>query len=252
VGTFSLFRGDYVLNAKGQKMSLVDAFLEEGLSNPPPYASATGVRREIFVAIRTDGVIGAGTIEDPYNGSTDDLLDALLRDITKVPTNMTVRFGPGTFQTKGAGGFITGFRARTGQRFIGSGIGQTTLQLVKLTAADDDSYAVGGIFGNPVPPATSDILISDMTLDCNLSRQPRKNGANNYNPDDPPGNISITNFIAGANTVFRRLRVINWGPHIPSFIYYKPQIPPMTNPLTLKAFPFRFQTIRTNILGRTL
>jgi hypothetical protein len=50
-------------------VSLLDGLIEDGLTNPLPYAAGTGVRREVFVAIRTDGATGPGTPEDPYNGA---------------------------------------------------------------------------------------------------------------------------------------------------------------------------------------
>jgi len=44
--------------------SLMDAFLLE----PTPLKTPT--EREIYVALRTDGVLGSGTAADPYDGST--------------------------------------------------------------------------------------------------------------------------------------------------------------------------------------
>jgi hypothetical protein len=115
-------------------VSLLDTFLEEGL-NDPPYVAGNAPRREVFISIRVDGVAGAGTPDDPFNGSTDTLLDDLLNSLT-IP-NLTLRFGPGIFQTKGAlrrsvnppGGWLL----QSGTRIVGSGMNQTTLQLVKLT-----------------------------------------------------------------------------------------------------------------------
>ena len=65
-------------------MSLPDALIDEGLTNPMPLASGQ-VRREAYIAIRNDRVLGSGTPDDPYNGSTPDLLDALLDDDEKMP-----------------------------------------------------------------------------------------------------------------------------------------------------------------------
>jgi hypothetical protein len=47
-------------------MSLLDAFLEEGLEES--VVNATGPK-EVWFAIRADGKRGRGTREDPYNGS---------------------------------------------------------------------------------------------------------------------------------------------------------------------------------------
>jgi hypothetical protein len=70
-------------------MSLFDALLLD----PAPF--------DLFVAARTDGVGGSGTLNDPYDGSTQAKFDDVMRN--KVPTNVPVKVhrGPGTFLTQG-------------------------------------------------------------------------------------------------------------------------------------------------------
>src|SRR3972149_1508340 len=127
-------------------MSLLDALINADLTNPIPYKSEWGAnvsRREVFIAIRVDGAIGSGNPDDPYNGSTDELLDALLRDGSKITGNMTIRFGPGVFETKGNGfnpaDSTKAWSPKAGQRFIGSGMAQTTLRLVKAAPGNHQS-----------------------------------------------------------------------------------------------------------------
>ena len=54
-------------------MSLFDAFLEEEMSSSSPV-----IKRDVFFALRTDGVAGSGTPEDPSNGSSADLFGSPL------------------------------------------------------------------------------------------------------------------------------------------------------------------------------
>ena len=86
-------------------MSLLDAFVESEVVEPAPLGNSQ-VRRQVFIAIRNDGARGSGTESDPYNGSTDGLLDELLANVDLVVLHMTIRFGPGLFQTKGWGAHV--------------------------------------------------------------------------------------------------------------------------------------------------
>ena len=73
-------------------MSLLDALLLE------PY------RVNIWVAARTDGIAGSGTLNDPYDGGDPDVFDDLMRTFASETTatqGVRVNLGPGTFQTRG-------------------------------------------------------------------------------------------------------------------------------------------------------
>lgn len=68
-------------------MSLLDALIDDGLlvaelGDPP---------KEIWIGIRTDAPIdrlfGSGTIDDPYNGSTAERFDEVMREKAGVGTN---------------------------------------------------------------------------------------------------------------------------------------------------------------------
>lgn len=113
-----------------------------------------------------------------------DLLDELLRDVQKIPANMTIRFGPGIFRTRGGLGSshpTAGWLPRSGQKFIGSGMYQTVLQLA------DTAYDTLGrvppdrpgekipIFGNGLPilklPARYALVLNAVDLD---GREPKQ------------------------------------------------------------------------------
>ncbi len=79
-------------------MSLLDAFFDDSMANP-----GQADRKIVYIAVRSDGATGSGTLDDPYNGSTDELLDDLLANEDLITANMTICFGPGIFETKGSG-----------------------------------------------------------------------------------------------------------------------------------------------------
>src|SRR5215510_3577262 len=90
-----------------------------------------------YIAIRDDSDLGTGTATDPYNGSTDTLLDNLLANLngsqTSITADMTLVFGPGVFRTKGWSEDGPVWTVQNRQRFVGSGMHSTILQLVKIT-----------------------------------------------------------------------------------------------------------------------
>ncbi|HUP81850.1 MAG TPA: hypothetical protein VM260_25085 [Pirellula sp.] len=163
-------------------MNLFDALIEDSIIAPLPLKNGEQ-RREIWICIRTDGAIGEGSRVNPYNGATQPLFDALMRfvnETSKVQANMTVRLGPGVFQTRGGdgGGFVGAWRPQSGQRIIGSGMHATILQLV-------DAGAIFQDVGQNVIGSNSNVNnfeISDLTLDCNFARQ--------LNPDGDPDNYN--------------------------------------------------------------
>lgn len=67
-------------------MSLLDALLLDP------------VRTNIWIAVRTDGRAGSGTLNDPYDGSTATKFDAVMSSLSQYTR---VHLGPGTFQTTG-------------------------------------------------------------------------------------------------------------------------------------------------------
>ncbi len=216
-------------------MSLLATFLDAELTNPPPLVKAEVfglnpvppiVGRTVDIAIRSDGNAGSGTPDDPYNGSTVELLDGLLSDFTRISKNMTIRFGPGVFQTRGGAGplhdtqppeGVVGWLPQSGQKFIGSGIHQTILQLAKVKM--QKKPIVGTVFGQGIPIIGTGSLgdiegieISDMTLDCNASRLRDADG----NPLlVAPYGIA---FNLVSSVALRRVRVINVNGHTPTYV----------------------------------
>jgi hypothetical protein len=186
-------------------MSLLDALLEDELLR------LSLNKTQIYIAIRTDGAIGEGTLESPYDGSTPDKLWTLFLTLQ---TNENTRFifGPGIFSTWGgqsSANYEEKFWfVRNGQEFIGSGMNQTTFRLVVLSPNENETRAV---FGASL--ATSDVVISDMTIDADTANQPPTPGYN-YTRMTLQG-IGLR----GSNIHIRRVRFINFGPGTPYFEY---------------------------------
>ena len=55
----------------------------------------------VWVAARTDGVFGSGTLADPYNGSTSASFDRAMNLVARQGQNILVHLGPGVFETRG-------------------------------------------------------------------------------------------------------------------------------------------------------
>jgi hypothetical protein len=99
---------------------------------------------DYYIAARTDGVGGTGTLNDPFNGSTQARFDSMMRD--KIPASSHVVLGPGVFSTNGyyEGASSTyGWQLKPGVKIVGSGIDVTTLKLVNATTSSKKFFAIG-------------------------------------------------------------------------------------------------------------
>src|SRR4051812_10562920 len=100
-------------------------------------------KREVHIAIRRDNVIGSGTADDPYDGSTSIKLVFILQFSKDAKPNTRFIFGPGIFRTQGGprnavGGFD--FVPLPGQEYIGAGIYATTLRLELASTLYNGGY----------------------------------------------------------------------------------------------------------------
>ena len=112
-----------------------------------------GMQREIWVAMRTDGKMGAGTPKDPFNGATlGDIIDNL-------PVGTTVHLAAGK-------DYPLTWKAwnQNGIKIHGAGKDKTT---IKNTSSNPTGGATAGwnywsFYGD-------NIELSDLTIDCNTS-----------------------------------------------------------------------------------
>ena len=88
-------------------MSLFESLLNEDVlgrrTGDGTIKGSNVAKREVYIAIRRDGVLGDGTRESPFNGSDRDTLDRILNGNFDPPLRAPVRFkfGPGIFRTSG-------------------------------------------------------------------------------------------------------------------------------------------------------
>jgi hypothetical protein len=138
----------------------------------------------VYLSTRTDGIAGDGTINNPYDASTESKFDTL---IPTLPQNSTIVLLSGTYYTK----------YTTWPNFcsvIGSGINNTKIvnsTLPSQTEAGPGYYVISIIGDN--------VTVSNLTIDCNwqnIKALMRKNGAV---------------FLMGRNCMIDRIRAINFG-----------------------------------------
>ena len=163
-------------------MSLTDALLLD----PAPF--------QVWIAYRTDGIKGCGTITDPYDGSSQARFDGAMQEIASQYEEQAVaiHIGPGEFQTKG---YPTsgGWEIQPGMRIIGSGIGSTTLQLV--SPGTGQNFAISHSLALLTAAGYSEVC--DLTIDCNLPAT----------ADVVCGAVRIR----GDHVRIRRVKARNWG-----------------------------------------
>ena len=138
-------------------MHVVSSTDTAGVPKVPP-------KKDVHIAIRTDGALGSGTKIDPFDGSTSAKLDALLRGLAN---NTTVHFGRGTFHTDGfqnCSGHL-GFTVKPGCKYRGSGRDITIIQLMTAVGGNGSSHQ-GIVFSADNADVTG-ASIRDLTVDCN-------------------------------------------------------------------------------------
>jgi len=169
--------------------SLIQTLLTRALA-----AAAQAPPVDIYLAIRTDGAVGSGTADDPFDASTPEEYDGLLGTYFR---NTVFHYGPGTYRT-------TGYHFRLLQsagpncKHYGAGIDQTIIQLVDAS----DPTADGTIFGSDVDGVADGFEVQNMTLDCNAAGNPKfVNGL---------GGVGAIN-TQGNNILIKGVKVINFG-----------------------------------------
>lgn len=166
-------------------------------ASPTPTPSPQ-VRREIWVAVRTDGLPGIGTQTDPYDGSTMVKFDAIMSDYNKTPPYTAIKLGPGLFRTAGT----RTWHVRPGWVIDGAGMYLTTVQ------QGGNVSTIPGVacFQSDPNIAADYVTISDLTVDCNWPE---------LSTTAPVGAGGEKNFLAaaimiwGSNNLIDRVRSIN-------------------------------------------
>ena len=139
----------------------------------------------IFIAFnpvrtRTANPGGSGTLNDPYDGSTAEKFDGILRSRSEAnQQNLIVCIGPGTYQTEGTYDFIVNLPHKTARGFTlnknwkihGAGVDRTILKLIDFVpnpSGGNKGTGVGVVFST-FGDGASGIEISDLSIDDNYS-----------------------------------------------------------------------------------
>ncbi len=166
-------------------MSLADSLLLD------PYSF------EVWVAVRTDGMNGCGTLNDPYGVSTETQFDSLMNSL---PANARVHLGPGLFKTQGYVVGASSSWAKAGMKISGAGMDATTLQVVNAGTSNSTMFAIGHPLILGVQPNLLDYFeLSNLTIDCNLTSGTGANAS--------CGGVRVM----GNHLRLQRVKVINWG-----------------------------------------
>lgn len=194
------------------------------------FANPAGVKT-VYLAPRTDGIVGTGTELDPYDvgGPTEqiaaDKYDAVISDRTKCPERCTIKLLSGNYFTNGTQ-YYSQYSSQGPSRtyrvwypancsVIGSGLDCTSIKWINPFLVNQESKgAVIDIFGNPSFTDTLSV-ISDITIDCNW-----QNLKTTTNPALMPGYPNIGRIVAqlGARIqgsvdhgIVERVKLINIG-----------------------------------------
>jgi hypothetical protein len=148
---------------------------------------------DVYIAFRTDGISGNGTINNPYDGSTQAKFDACMG---AVGTNTVIHIGPGTFQTLGG----DSYSVKAGQKIYGAGMGNTIVQLVQpATVWSSNKHVHFTTYGS-----YDGIEIRDLTCDGNFAGM-TFTGSFAPHAHDAFGGL----YVAGNNTIIENIELIN-------------------------------------------
>jgi len=141
--------------------------------------------KTFYIAPRTDGIAGTGTMLDPYDASTAAKFDALRASI---PANSTIRMLSGNYETIYP---ASNFNFNDNVSIIGDGPNNTTLKVVGSLYGTNKIQAIA-IKGN-------NCCVKDLKIDCNF-----QNLRNTI-----PAIGGVTFF--GNNNIISNVHVINAG-----------------------------------------
>jgi len=133
----------------------------------------------IFVADRHDSKPGTGSASDPFDGSSAEKFDTLLRSRSESGVaDLVVCIGSGTFRTQGTGDYVigqghlypshpTGFTVNRGWKIHGATQDRTTLRLADLFTYPSNGKLLEGIIIGTYNFDASGLEVSDLTADDN-------------------------------------------------------------------------------------
>ena len=124
--------------------------------------SETRFSKDFWVSTSTN-TANLGTLDNPYDGSTQPNFDAVLSNL---PPNSTLHILAGTYQTLG-NNETHGYHLKSGQKILGSGIDVTIIQLAPGTIRENSDTCILSTDG--AGSACNYIEVCDLTCDCNYT-----------------------------------------------------------------------------------
>lgn len=157
-----------------------------------------GTTKEIWIAIRTDGKSGAGTKNDPFDGSTRAKFDAVFLALYNSGVEaLKIFLTSGTFITRGS---IAGWQALPRWNITGAGREQTEIQFDATYAPTAGQVIRLILSGYNV---SNEVRISDLTLNSNSQNVTGATAGGQKN-------FSIAGaYLYGNNNVYTRVKVKN-------------------------------------------
>lgn len=149
------------------------------------------VMSEVWISPRKVTEGGIGSQAAPFNGSTPEKLDPVLRSL---PPGTVIHWLPGDYLTWGYGDPQRSWKFKPGWRFIGSGITCTELRIVDAVLPGTRYSVIGSDYDGRCDFGE----VRDMTLDCDVSGQ--------------PGEVCVGGVgIHGSHILVERVRIKRWG-----------------------------------------
>lgn len=127
--------------------------------SPTPSPRPTPVQ-EVWIAVRTDGLAGSGTLADPFDGSTPEKFDAVMNNFYWTPNLAVHLSGAGPFRTY----FDHNWAVRPGWVLSGDGMDTTTIQVIGNVTGYHNAIEV--VRSDP-NGSTDNVTVRDLTIDCN-------------------------------------------------------------------------------------
>lgn len=205
---------NYVLHWEVRDPNVVSPSPTASTTTPAMNPVPVGLTRTIWITLRTDGLSGTGTANDPFDGSTAAKFDRIMRDqaanfrdASGNTLPLHVFLGPGTFLTRGEWHYTygvgfpgtypgtpvypgvdteIGWLVHNDWIIEGSGIGVTIVKLEQWPTYGGPSFLPSGIWPNAhsviagasgnVGYASHRAQVLDLTVDCNANAITRPKG----------------------------------------------------------------------------
>jgi hypothetical protein len=148
VSSMRLARGAVFLTLAGVGLAAVSPRIlaEQPTTHSDSQNSTTFWRkelpREVYLGNRLDGLAGTGKPGDPYDASTAERFDGVLARYSEAGLqDVTFRLAPGVYRTRGCWkGWKSPWYPQDGWAFVGSGMGNTTIKLDRITYHPGTDY----------------------------------------------------------------------------------------------------------------